>query len=141
MAAGAPYALRLDLAAASARTGALSWHDRARGDEREAIERHGDVVLARKELGTSYHLSVTIDDALQGVTLVTRGEDLFRATDLHRLLQALLGLPVPLYHHHPLLLDAGGERLAKRAGAATLADLRSAGTSAREIRARLGFGE
>jgi len=141
IAAGERYALRLDIAKAGALTGPLAWCDRARGEERVALARHGDVVLARKVLGTSYHLAVTVDDALQGVTLVTRGEDLFRATDLHRLLQALLALPVPRYHHHPLLSDTGGERLAKRAGAATLADLRAGGISAAELRARLGFFE
>ena len=140
-AAGERYALRLDMAAAVARAGPLHWHDRGRGKMRVAAERHGDVVLARKELGTSYHLAVTVDDAIQGVTLVTRGEDLLGATDVHRLLQALLGLAVPDYRHHPLLCDAHGQRLAKRAGAATLAALRAAGASAGEVRARIGFAE
>ncbi|HUI17682.1 MAG TPA: tRNA glutamyl-Q(34) synthetase GluQRS [Alphaproteobacteria bacterium] len=138
-AAGERYALRLDVAAAVARAGTLCWYDRGRGKMRVEAERHGDVVLARKELGTSYHLAVTVDDALQGVTLVTRGEDLLAATDVHRLLQALLGLAVPDYHHHPLLFDQHGQRLAKRAGAATLAALRAAGVSAGEVRARAGF--
>jgi glutamyl-Q tRNA(Asp) synthetase len=129
------------MTAAAARAGALSWHDRGRGEMRVAAERHGDVVLARKELGTSYHLAVTVDDAIQGVSLVTRGEDLLDATDVHRLLQALLGLAVPDYHHHPLLFDERGERLAKRAGAPTLAALRAGGVSAGEVRARAGFAD
>ena len=90
-------------------------------------ERFGDVVLARKDAPASYHLAVTVDDAAQGVTDVVRGRDLFAATDVHRLLQALLDLPTPLYHHHALLADAEGGRLAKRHGAPTLADLRAAG--------------
>jgi glutamyl-Q tRNA(Asp) synthetase len=141
VAAGERHALRLDVAAAAARAGVLHWHDRGRGERRVAAESHGDVVLARKELGTSYHLAVTVDDAIQGVSLVTRGEDLLDATDVHRLLQALLGLAVPDYHHHPLLYDARGERLAKRAGAPTLAAMRAAGISAGEVRARAGFAE
>jgi len=98
-------------------------------------------VLARKELGTSYHLAVTVDDDIQGVTLVTRGEDLFAATHVHRLLQALLGLAVPDYHHHPMLADARGRRLAKREGAETIAALREAGASPAEVRARAGFAQ
>ena len=93
-----------------------------------APERFGDVVLARKDAPTSYHLAVTVDDAAQGVTDVVRGRDLFAATDVHRLLQALLGLPTPLYHHHGLLAGPDGERLAKRHGAPTLAGLRLGGT-------------
>jgi glutamyl-Q tRNA(Asp) synthetase len=100
---------------------------------------HGDVVLARKEIPTSYHLAVTVDDALQGVDLVTRGEDLFTATHVHRLLQALLGLPVPCYHHHTLLTDASGRRFAKRDRALTLAALREAGHGPGEVRAMAGF--
>jgi glutamyl/glutaminyl-tRNA synthetase len=87
----------------------------------------GDVVIARKDAGTSYHIAVVVDDAAQGVTDVVRGQDLFEATHIHRLLQALLGLPVPLYHHHRLILDAGGERLAKRRNSETLADLQARG--------------
>jgi glutamyl-Q tRNA(Asp) synthetase len=96
----------------------------------------GDVVLARKEMPTSYHLAVTVDDALQGVTLVTRGVDLFAATHIHRLLQALLGLPTPRYRHHPLLTDAGGRRLAKRDQALTVRAMREAGVTPAEILAR-----
>src|SRR5438046_903582 len=93
----------------------------------------GDVVLARKESPTSYHLAVTVDDALQGVTLVTRGADLFAATHIHRLLQALLDLPTPRYRHHPLLTDAAGRRLAKRDRALTIRAMREAGQSPQEI--------
>ena len=93
----------------------------------------GDVVLARKELPTSYHLAVTVDDALQGVTLVTRGADLLLATHIHRLLQALLGLPTPHYRHHPLLTDASGRRLAKRDRALTIREMRKAGMSPDDI--------
>jgi glutamyl-Q tRNA(Asp) synthetase len=123
---GEPHAWRLDLARASERAGPLYWRD---GDTEVLAEpeAHGDVVLARKDAPVSYHLAVTVDDAAQGVTDVVRGRDLYAATDVHRLLQALLGLPTPLYHHHPLLLDAEGRRLAKRHGAPTLHDLREAG--------------
>jgi glutamyl-Q tRNA(Asp) synthetase len=126
------YALRLDLAAALNHTGPLVWTE----DEHEVAAdpvTFGDVVLARKELPTSYHLAVTVDDALQGVTLVTRGVDLFAATHIHRLLQALLGLPTPRYRHHPLLTDAAGRRLAKRSGAATIRSMREAGVSAAQV--------
>ncbi len=139
IAAGAPFALRLDMARGTARAGPLQWHDRARGTMTAHPEAFGDVVLARKDTPASYHLAVTVDDALQGVTLVTRGEDLVPATDIHRLLQALLGLPVPEYHHHHLLRDEAGRRFAKRDRAATLADLRAAGRSPAEVRALAGF--
>ena len=111
---------------AAGRRAALYWHD---GDTEVQAEpeRFGDVVLARKDAPVSYHLAVTVDDAAQGVTDVVRGRDLYAATDVHRLLQALLGLPTPLYHHHPLLLGADGRRLAKRHGAPTLRELREAG--------------
>jgi len=121
-----PHAWRLDVARAMARTGPLAWTDH--GAEIAARpEQLGDVVLARKDAPASYHLAVTVDDAAQGVSDVVRGRDLFASTHVHRLLQALLELPVPHYHHHHLLTDAAGERLAKRHGAATLADLRAAG--------------
>jgi glutamyl-Q tRNA(Asp) synthetase len=124
--ASEPHAWRLDSAKAAAAAGPLYWKD---GDTEVQAEpaAHGDVVLARKDAPTSYHLAVTVDDAAQGVTDVVRGRDLFAATDVHRLLQALLGLPTPHYHHHPLLLDERGRRLAKRHGAPSLADLRAAG--------------
>jgi hypothetical protein len=113
--------------------------DEEAGRVQAAPARHGDVVLARKDVPTSYHLSVTVDDALQGVTLVTRGVDLFAATDIHRLLQALLGLPTPRYAHHHLLTDAAGRRLAKRDAALTLRAMRQAGRSPAEVRAMAGF--
>lgn len=140
MAAGLPHALRLDTAAARRRCGPLplQWHDRTAGLQTAQPERLGDPVLARRDTPTSYHLSVVVDDALQGVTLVTRGEDLFAATHLHRLLQALLNLSVPAYFHHPLLADPAGRRLAKRDGATSLRALRAAGHSAAEVRAMAG---
>lgn len=139
IAAGEAYALRLDIAKAKAAAGPLQWHDRGRGDIVAMPELFGDVVLARKDIATSYHLSVTVDDALQGVTLVTRGEDLFAATHIHRLLQALLDLPLPYYHHHGLIADESGRRLAKRDDARSLRSLKEAGHSAGEIRAMAGF--
>lgn len=139
IAAGLPYAFRLDVAAAVERSGPLRWFDRGAGWQAAMPERLGDVVLARKETPTSYHLSVTVDDHLQGVTLVTRGADLFFATHLHRLLQGLLGLAVPEWHHHGLLTNERGERLAKRDGAQTLRALRGAGISPDKVRALAGF--
>lgn len=123
---GEPHCWRLDMAAATARAGSLTWSDHGEAIVAEPM-RQGDVVLARKDAPASYHLAVTADDAAQGVTDVVRGVDLFEATHVHRLLQALLDLPVPAYRHHPLLLGTDGERLAKRHGAPTLASLREAG--------------
>jgi glutamyl-Q tRNA(Asp) synthetase len=138
-AAGMPFARRLDAQAAAARAGPLEWRE----DDRGAIPvdplAHGDVVLARKDIPTSYHLAVTLDDAIQGVTLVTRGQDLFAATHVHRLLQALLDLPSPRYRHHRLVTDANGKRLAKRDGARSLAALRAADADPAAIRAELGL--
>jgi glutamyl-Q tRNA(Asp) synthetase len=125
--AGERFAVRLDVAKAMEAAGALRWHDRLAGCQGADPGSLGDVVLARKDIPTSYHLAVTVDDALQGVTLVTRGEDLFHATHIHRLLQALLDLPVPDYHHHGLIRDAAGMRLAKSKGAPALRDLRADG--------------
>jgi len=139
VASGAAYALRLDLAAAAAIAGPLVWHDHAAGRQRARPERLGDAVLARKDVPTSYHLAVTVDDHRQGIDLVTRGQDLFVATHLHCLLQKLLGYATPAYHHHKLLTDPGGQRLAKRAGSPSLRDLRQAGVTARALRAELGF--
>ncbi|MBX6321416.1 MAG: tRNA glutamyl-Q(34) synthetase GluQRS [Rhodospirillaceae bacterium] len=141
LAEGRDHALRLDVARALALVGPLTWRDVRAGTVAAEPARLGDVVLARKDVATSYHLAVTVDDALQGVTLVTRGEDLFAATHMHRLLQALLGLPVPDYDHHPLLRDADGRRLAKREGAPTLRALRAAGRSPAEVRAMAGFAD
>ncbi len=126
------YALRLDVAASMARSGPLAWSEDGRRVEAQPAAQ-GDVVLARKEMPTSYHLAVTVDDALQGVTLVTRGADLFAATHIHRLLQALLGLPTPQYRHHQLLTDAQGRRLAKRDRALTIRAMRQAGMTPAEI--------
>jgi glutamyl-Q tRNA(Asp) synthetase len=102
-------------------------------------ERWGDVVLVRKDTPTSYHLAVVVDDARQGVTFVTRGMDLFAATDIHRLLQVLLGYPAPLYHHHPLLTDEDGRKLSKSAGDTALRQLRAEGLSPRDLWLMLGF--
>ncbi|WP_029011670.1 tRNA glutamyl-Q(34) synthetase GluQRS [Niveispirillum irakense] len=135
--AGESHAIRLDVAKAVALTGPLSWHDRGRGLIAADAGLLGDVVLARRDVPTSYHLSVVVDDALQGVTLVTRGEDLFHATHIHRLLQALLGLPVPDYHHHGLLMNEEGVRLSKRDGATALRALREAGLDPASIRQRV----
>lgn len=135
IAAGEAYALRLDIAAACRHVGhwPLHWNDEEAGEQAVTpallVEGFGDVVLARKEIPASYHLCVTHDDALQGITVVTRGRDLFAATHLHRLLQALFDWPVPPYAHHPLLLDETGERLAKRKNAPALRDLRAAGVA------------
>jgi glutamyl-Q tRNA(Asp) synthetase len=140
MAAGEPYALRLDMTRALAEAPAdLRFVEDGEGERRCFPAQFGDVVLGRKDTPASYHLCVTHDDALQGVTLVTRGRDLLPATDLHRLLQALFGWPVPRYAHHALLTDGEGRRLAKRDGAVTLRALREAGASPAEIRRRLGF--
>lgn len=129
---GKPAALRLDLDRALAEVGGdLTWQD-ALADEQSVLPREfGDIVLVRKDLPASYHLAATLDDAADGVTLVTRGADLFHATHIHRLLQALLGLPVPQWHHHPLLLDETGDKLAKRRGSPALADHREAGEDGR----------
>lgn len=134
LATGEPYALRLDMAAATSRLAApLCFEEQGGGRLRCDPARFGDVVLARKDTPASYHLCVTHDDALQGVTLVTRAEDLLPATDLHRLLQELLGWPEPRYRHHPLLLGPDGKRLSKRDNAPTLAALRQEGHSAASV--------
>lgn len=134
-----PHAWRLDSGKAAAAAGPLYWRDGDTEVQAEPAE-HGDVVLARKDAPTSYHLAVTVDDAAQGVTDVVRGRDLYAATDIHRLLQALLELPTPVYHHHPLLLDSAGRRLAKRHGALALADLRLAGADPAKLVATLREG-
>ena len=135
-----PHAWRLDVAAAMARTGPLSWTDHGVAiDARPDLL--GDVVLARKDAPASYHLAVVVDDAAQGVTDVVRGRDLFASTHVHRLLQALLDLPAPHYHHHALLTDAAGARLAKRHGAPTLADLRAGGLDPGALVAALRNGQ
>lgn len=135
-----PHCWRLDMAAAVAAAGPLSWHDGFAGEVEADPAAQGDVILARKDAPASYHLAVTVDDAAQGVTDVVRGQDLFEATHIHRLLQELLGLTTPAYHHHPLLADAAGNRLAKRHGAPTLEDLRLAGANGRALADRLRDG-
>jgi len=137
--AGAPFALRLDMIRALEVAGDLTWTDQDKGIVQATPEIFGDVVLARKDTPTSYHLSVTVDDHLQGVTLVTRGEDLFQATHVHRLLQDLLSLNTPDYHHHKLLTAPDGQRLAKRDKAETLRTLRQGGYQAAEIYAMMGL--
>ncbi len=136
---GQAFALRLDAAKAAALAGPLEWRDLDRGVFKVDPASHGDVVLARKDIGTSYHLAVTLDDHLQGVTLVTRGEDLLPATPIHRLLQALLDLNVPDWRHHKIIRDETGERLAKRRESPSIRSLRDAGETPEAIRARLGF--
>jgi len=136
---GDPYALRLDVAKARAMTGRLTFVDEREGTVAARPETLGDVVLARRDAPASYHLCVTVDDHLQGVTLVTRGVDLFHATHIHRLLQAILDLNVPTYQHHLLLTNAAGERLSKRDGAVAIRALCQAGRSAAEVRALAGF--
>jgi glutamyl-Q tRNA(Asp) synthetase len=130
-----PHCWRIDMAAALAVTGPLWWEDARAGTVCADPGAQGDVVLARKDAPASYHLAVTLDDAAQGVTDVVRGDDLFAATDVHRLLQALLGLPTPRYHHHPLMLGADGERLAKRTGAPSLAAMRERGEDGLKVAA------
>ena len=132
-----PFAWRLDVAAALARTGPLTWQDSHAGLVSATPQTSGDIVVGRKQVGVSYHLAVVIDDAAQGVTEVVRGADLFAATHVQRLLQALLRLPTPTYHHHGLLTGPDGRRLAKRDGAPTLAALRLAGTDPAAVRAAL----
>ena len=149
MARGEAFAWRLSLAAARRELGeawgALSFVERGVGPAGETVaivarpELAGDVILARKDLGVAYHLAVVVDDALQGVTHVIRGEDLFEAAHIQRLLQALLGLPTPVYRHHRLLLRPDGKRFAKRDTDETLSALRAAGVTAAELRRELGF--
>lgn len=147
---GAPFALRLDMARAIAAAekmagGPLTFIEEGAGPAGETgkvrvvAQRWGDVVIARKEVPTSYHLAVVVDDALQGITHVSRGQDLFYAAFVHRVLQVLLGLPAPRYRHHALVRDGGGRKLAKSARDTSLKSLREAGMSAKELRERLGF--
>lgn len=148
IAAGEPYALRLDMERALAVAGKrlagapltfVELDAAGRPQTVEAAPQHwGDAVILRKDVPTSYHLAVVVDDTRQGITHVTRGRDLYAATDLHRLLQVLLGLPEPLYHHHELINDAEGRKLSKSEGGTGLADLRAQGVTPQEVRARLG---
>ena len=146
MASGAPYALRFDMAKALAIAGDLDWTERGEGPGGETglvaarPEAWGDVILARKDTPASYHLAVVLDDALQGVTDVVRGQDLFWATSVHRLLQRLLNLPEPRYRHHALVRDATGAKLSKSTQATGLRELRAEGVSPDEVRRRIGLG-
>jgi glutamyl-Q tRNA(Asp) synthetase len=144
MATGRPYALRVDMTKAVARVGPLSWTETGEvaqnqaGEIAAAPEAWGDFVLARKDIPTSYHLAVVVDDALQGVTHVVRGQDLFAATAVHRLLQVLLGLPAPVYKHHHLILDAEGRKLSKSTPTTALHELRAQGLTPDDIRRKIG---
>jgi glutamyl-Q tRNA(Asp) synthetase len=143
LAAGEPFAWRLSLEAARARLGAdwnaLTFTDLDHGVTPARPQTAGDVVLARKDLGVAYHLASVVDDALQGVTHVIRGEDLAEAAHIHRLLQVLLGLPEPVYRHHRLLTGPDGKKFSKRDHAQSLRDIRESGVSAELLRAELGF--
>lgn len=136
-----PAALRLDVDRAMASLGELFWEDEVGGPQIADPRPFGDVVLVRKDAPASYHLAATLDDTADGVTLVTRGEDLFSSTHVHRVLQELLGLPVPTWHHHPILLDEEGEKLAKRRCSPSLADRRAAGEDGRALARQLRMGE
>lgn len=133
-------AWRLDMAMAVALAGPLEWTDESAGVQTARPEQFGDVVLLRKDAPASYHLAATLDDAADGVTLVTRGRDLYQATHVHRLLQALLGLTVPTWHHHDLLIEGDGRKLAKRRGSPSLADRRKAGEDGRALAENLRTG-
>jgi glutamyl-Q tRNA(Asp) synthetase len=150
LAEGRPYAWRLSLDRAREALGESEWKalsfveqgvgpDGETGVIRARPETAGDVVLARKDAGTAYHLAVTHDDALQGVTHVVRGQDLFEATHIQRLIQTLMGWPAPVYRHHRLLTGPDGRRYAKRDQSVTLAELRAAGLTPEALRAELGF--
>jgi glutamyl-Q tRNA(Asp) synthetase len=136
---GTSFALRLDMAAALDQAGQLHWQDLDKGEIKAEPEIFGDVVLARKDTPSSYHLAVTHDDDLQGITLVTRGDDLFEATHVHRLLQNLLGFDTPRYHHHHLLTDEHGRRFAKRDKALTLNQLRQSGKTPEDVFGMIGW--
>jgi glutamyl-Q tRNA(Asp) synthetase len=142
IAEGRPYSLRLDMAAALQRVPHLTWQEDGQEDGQQVVAdpaAWGDVVLARKDTPASYHLAVVVDDAAQGVTHVVRGVDLYSSTAVHRLLQALLELPAPVYRHHRLILDSDGRKLSKSTKAAALRDLRDAGATPADIRAMVGF--
>ncbi|MFO1070497.1 MAG: tRNA glutamyl-Q(34) synthetase GluQRS [Geminicoccaceae bacterium] len=139
VARGEPFCWRLDVGRALARTGELHWHDHRAGTLLARPDLLGDIVIGRKDVPTSYHLAVTVDDHLQGVTLITRGEDLFHATHVHRLIQALLGLRTPTYYHHNLLADSQGQRMSKRNRAVTLRHLRESRRTPDDIWALIGL--
>ncbi len=136
-----PAALRLDVDRAMAELPELFWEDEVNGTEIADPRAFGDVILVRKDAPASYHLAATLDDASDKVTLVTRGQDLYGMTHIHRVLQELLGLPVPMWHHHPILLGEDGEKLAKRRNSPSLADRRRAGEDGRALADRLRRGE
>jgi glutamyl-Q tRNA(Asp) synthetase len=143
IATGAPHAMRLDMTRALERIDCdgLSWLEDSSGTPIATLaepQLWGDVVFVRKDIPTSYHLAVVLDDAMQGITHVVRGQDLHAATSVHRLLQVILGLPAPRYHHHALVLDAEGRKLAKSAVSTPLRQFRAEGVSPAEIRRRLG---
>ncbi len=147
IAEGNPFAWRLDMAEALARVGKpLDWTELSSGDLTESrrvnarAEAWGDVILARRDVPTSYHLAVVVDDALQGVTHIVRGLDLFDATAVHRVLQEVLGLPRPAYHHHTLILGPDGRKLSKSEKSSGIAALRDQGETPEAIRARVGLG-
>jgi glutamyl-Q tRNA(Asp) synthetase len=137
IAAGVPHAWRLDSGMAASLTGPITFHDLRIGTIAVNPDLLGDVVLARKDIGTAYHLAVVVDDAFQHITHITRGEDLLASTHVHRLLQTLLELPVPVYLHHPLVLDDHGKRLAKRHDALSIAALRESGLTPQNVLARI----
>lgn len=144
LASGQHAALRIDMSQAIFEAGMLlGWCEYGEGEEPRDVRAEpmlwGDTVLARKDIPTSYHVSVVIDDARQGITDVVRGQDLFNATSLHRLLQALLDLPAPRYHHHDLLRDAAGQKLSKSTRAKSIRTLRAEGVKPEDVRRRLGF--
>ena len=147
LAQGEPYAIRLDMISAMEWAGRLRWSETGTGPGGETGEvvadpaAWGDVILGRKDTPTSYHLSVAVDDALQGVTHVLRGQDLFWSTSVHRLLQELLGLAAPVYHHHRLMLDADGRKLAKSTQSTGLRELRAQGLTPKDIRRLVGLAE
>jgi glutamyl-Q tRNA(Asp) synthetase len=147
LAQGEPYAIRLDMISAMEWAGRLRWSETGTGPGGETGEvvadpaAWGDVILGRKDTPTSYHLSVAVDDALQGVTHVVRGQDLFWSTSVHRLLQELLGLAAPVYHHHRLMLDAEGRKLAKSTQSTGLRELRAQGMTPEDIRRLVGLAE
>ncbi|WP_062228289.1 tRNA glutamyl-Q(34) synthetase GluQRS [Aureimonas frigidaquae] len=139
-----PYAIRLDMAAALTRTGPLTFLETDAGGSAQEIvaepQDWGDVILARRDVPTSYHLSVVVDDALQGISHVVRGADLIQSTSVHRVLQTLLGLPAPTYRHHPLILDAEGRKLSKSRDSTALSVLRGAGLTPADIARMVGLG-
>lgn len=132
-----PHCWRIDMAKAASLAGPLDWHDLRAGRQIADPQAQGDIVIARKHAAASYHVAVVVDDAAQGITDIVRGDDLFAATDVQRLLQALLGLPVPRYHHHALVLGEDGKRLAKRRGSPSLANLRAGGMDGAALAQRL----